>query len=63
MCSLKKQTDGCMCGCLANTKEHEVVVQPKCGSRGELKSEVLAGSLAVGNYVTVREPPRRLLAC
>lgn len=55
MCSLKKQTDGCMCGCLANTKEHEFVVQPKCGSCGELTSEVLAGSLTGGNYVTVRD--------
>lgn len=55
MCSLKKQTDGYMCGCLANTKEHEFVVQPKCGSCGELTSEVLAGSLTVGNYVTVRD--------
>lgn len=55
MCSLKKQTDGCMGGCLANTKEHEFVVQPKCGSCGELTSDVLAGSLAVGNCVTVRD--------
>lgn len=52
MCSLKKQTDGCVHGRFANTKEHEFVFQPKYWSCGQLKPEVLAGSLTAGNYVT-----------
>lgn len=63
MCSLKKQTDDCMCGGLANTKKHEFAFQPKYGSCGQLKPEVLAGSLTVGNDVTVRETLRRMFFC
>ena len=51
MCSLKKQTDGRICGRFANTKEHEFVFQPKYWSCGRLKPKVLAGSLTAGSYV------------
>lgn len=46
-----KQTDGCICGCFANTKEHEFVFRLKYWSCGQLKPEVLARSLTAGNYV------------
>lgn len=63
MCSLEKQTEGCVCGGLANTKKHEFAFQPKYGSHGQLKPEVLADSLTVGNDVPVRETLRRMLFC
>lgn len=51
MCSLKKQGDGRFCGHFVNTKEREFVFQPKYWSCGQLKPEVLAGSLTAGIYV------------
>lgn len=62
MWSLKKQTQGCMCGCFANTKGHEFVFQPNYVSCGQVKPSVLAGPLTTGTCVTFREPSCRLFS-
>lgn len=62
MCSLKKRTQGGMCGRFAGTKGHEFVFQPNYVSCGQVKPSVLAGLLTTGTCVTFRAPSCRLFS-